>query len=240
MEFKLLDGYSGDVDLYKKRIKESEKYKHNLNKTILDYSSEYHKEIKEGTEKKLLLLEDGIKKGLNEDEILQKYGKFIPSDKTPTLNLLYFMLRETDVAYDAKYIDRDKINKDLIDSKMVDFIEDDIFDSKSIVNKIKDSPEFLSEEDIEDYNNTKSEYRNLINSEFDKLKEDKSPEETLKEPPNMEEFLFGDVTLTQFDTIRKLKRLALENDNSSESTQAFEKCEKLCKKHGLEMDKIRI
>lgn len=231
-------------EIHKRNLRELQKYKISIDKLISTYSEEHCTEIKDGTERRLLLLSNGLEKGLDEKEALSEYGKFIPSEKTPTLNLLYFMLRESENEYEGKYQSRDKINNELIKSNMVDFSTDDIFKIDSILNKDInlnfDTPEFLSEQDIIDYNQTKSEYRKLINEEFARQRSEKSLYDVLKEPPKMEMFLLGNLTLEQFDTLKKLKRLAVKNNNSYESAQALGKCIELCKKYGLTQDKIPI
>ena len=55
----------------------------------------------------------------------------------------------------------------------------------------------------------------------------------------MDEFIYGNVTSKQFQTIKKLKTLALSSKcNEHESALAFSLCKELCKKHNLEFDKI--
>jgi len=56
--------------------------------------------------------------------------------------------------------------------------------------------------------------------------------------PNMGMYLYGDVTLEMFDKIKKLKALS-KSPNTQEAFSAYTKCNELCKKHGLEFDKIR-
>ena len=76
--------------------------------------------------------------------------------------------------------------------------------------------------------------RQEINSIFDN--EDRVPTE-LKEPENMEDYLYGSLTLSQFDVLKKLKALTT-SDNLAESTLAFKKGKELCMKYELNWEKI--
>jgi hypothetical protein len=65
----------------------------NLRSRANDYNTNYSQEIKEGTEKRQLLLTEGLSRGLTPDSI--DFGpNFIPSEKTPVLNFLFFTLRD--------------------------------------------------------------------------------------------------------------------------------------------------
>jgi hypothetical protein len=55
---------------------------------------EYADEIKEGTRRKQLLIEYGKRGGKTEQEVLEGYGKFLPTVQTPILNFLHFLLRD--------------------------------------------------------------------------------------------------------------------------------------------------
>jgi len=55
---------------------------------------EHKAEIEEGTRRKQLLLSEGEKRGLDEEEAMKAYGRFLPTKHTPILNLLYFILKE--------------------------------------------------------------------------------------------------------------------------------------------------
>jgi hypothetical protein len=60
-----------------------------------DYNNRYEDEIKEGTEKRQLLLTEGLRKGVSKDKI--DFGpNFIPSNETPILNFLFFHKRDED------------------------------------------------------------------------------------------------------------------------------------------------
>lgn len=87
-----LQNFNNDDRLVNKKKSVVEDVK-NLSNWARQYNSNYSEEIKEGTEKRRLLLTEGLKKGLRRDEI--NFGpKFIPSDETPLLNFLYFHRRD--------------------------------------------------------------------------------------------------------------------------------------------------
>jgi len=67
-----------------------------------EYNKEYAQEIKDGTKKQQLLLENGQQQGLTEQEVLDKQG-FIPTIYTPFINWLYFFMKEyDDPTHDSK------------------------------------------------------------------------------------------------------------------------------------------
>jgi hypothetical protein len=56
---------------------------------------------------------------------------------------------------------------------------------------------------------------------------------------DMDEVIYGNITHKQFQTIKKLKTLALgDKCNANESAVAFSLCKELCRKFNLEFDKI--
>ena len=76
------------------RIKtEIEKDSTKIRNVAESYNQKYNKEIKEGTTKKHMLLEDGRRQGKTIEEVEMSSG-FIPSVYTPILNWLYFFMRE--------------------------------------------------------------------------------------------------------------------------------------------------
>jgi hypothetical protein len=65
----------------------------NLKNRAQEYNKNYSDEITEGTKKRQLLLTEGLARGLKEEDI--DFGpNFIPSEKTPILNFLFFTLRD--------------------------------------------------------------------------------------------------------------------------------------------------
>lgn len=65
------------------------------------YVKKYEQEVIDGTRRKAKLLSEGESNGLTEEEVMKDFGKFLPTVQTPILNLLYFLLRE------SEEIDRD-------------------------------------------------------------------------------------------------------------------------------------
>jgi hypothetical protein len=80
-----------------KKVQQVKQDKKDLANAAHTYSKLYENEILEGTKKKQLLLSEGRRKGLSDDDIEQNIG-FIPTIHTPILNFLYFILRESDEA----------------------------------------------------------------------------------------------------------------------------------------------
>ena len=107
-----------------------------------DYNNRYEDEIKEGTEKRQLLLTEGLRKGVSKDKI--DFGpNFIPSDETPILNFLFFHKRdenygELEVLREIKDIGkkeeflREQYNKKISDGTIEDKL--DKFEEKSQPN----------------------------------------------------------------------------------------------------------
>lgn len=87
---------SGNIDKERlaKRIQEVKRDKIGLLSTAETYSEKYNEEVLEGTKKKMLLLSYGERAGLTEKEVMEAYGKFLPTVQTPILNMLFFMQRE--------------------------------------------------------------------------------------------------------------------------------------------------
>lgn len=170
-----------DGERLKKITKEVVKDKNSILKSAEDYNNKYKKEIEEGTIKRQLMIEDGARRGLKEEDVCA--GSFVPTVRTPILNWLYFLLQE---------------NND---------------------------NEF--EETRKQYEN---QYRHLTENYEEKI-----------EIPEMDSFIYGNMTHKQFQTIKKLKTLALNSKcNENESILAFTMCKELCDRYGLEFDKIPI
>jgi hypothetical protein len=94
-----------------KKVEEIKQDKENLSNIADQYGKKYQDEILEGTERRANLLTEGESRGLSEDETMQQFGRFIPTVYTPILNLLYFMLRETEEEDRMKYRNRDRLNE---------------------------------------------------------------------------------------------------------------------------------
>ena len=140
MSLSLISIMQSDAEFGRRISKKVEEIKHdkqNLSNLAQEYATEYHEEIRQGTEKRAKLLSEGASRGLSEAECLGQYGRFLPSKWTPLLNLLYFLLRESsdDPRYgQSRYEDRDKL-----DEKFGSLREEDI--EKTILKKIPDISE---------------------------------------------------------------------------------------------------
>lgn len=77
-----------------KQTEEVKKSKMGLLAAAEKVAYEHKNEIEEGTRRKQLLLSEGEKRGLDEEEAMKAYGRFLPTKHTPILNLLYFILKE--------------------------------------------------------------------------------------------------------------------------------------------------
>ena len=177
-----------------KKVEEIKVDKAHLAALADDYGKKYQEEILEGTELRNKMLTEGSQKGLNEEQVLTGYGKFLPSVYTPLLNLLYFMLRESegDQYYGrGLYKNRDAINEELLGT-----------------NQLETDNEPLKTENI-------------------------------KDTPKMEEYLYGNLTLENFDLIKKLKRLSL-SANQNEAFLAYRKANDLCKKYQIDFNRIPV
>ena len=61
--------------------------------------------------------------------------------------------------------------------------------------------------------------------------------DSLESAPDMETYIYGNLTLEKFQTLKKLKRLS-RSPNKNEAFQAWRRCMELCEKHGIDFDKI--
>jgi len=212
-----------------KKVQEVKQDKQNILQAADDYGKRYEQEIIEGTKKRQLLLENGARRGLSEAEVMADYGRFVPTVYTPILNFLYFMLRETEDVDSAKYRRRDAINEALVKAGQLshDDIEADL-SSAELEALIDEKLKELKEEQLID------DRRQQVNKKF---MEEESEDAQLKETPDMVEFLYGHLTLEDFNRVKKLKALSTSS-NISEATEAFRKGKELCCKFGLEWEKI--
>ena len=177
-----------------KKIAEVKQNKANLLERANEYQQKYSDEIEKGTLQRALLLEDGQRKGLKEEDIFKGNEIFIPTKETPILNFLYFMLRDSGEYGDGVTILRE--NKDL----------------------------------DKDFKELEKEYNDKYGQEV----HEKVADDNLKDS---KEFLYGNVGMEEFATLKKLKRLS-KSDNENEAFLAYSKAMKLCKELGLDFDKI--
>lgn len=75
------------------------------------------------------------------------------------------------------------------------------------------------------------------NTKYGSWQHDESTENTAERAPAMDEFIYGNLTIDQFNKIKKLKALS-RSSNKSEAFAAYTKCMELCKDAGLDFDKI--
>ena len=212
-----------------KKVQEIKQDKQNLLNVADDYGKKYQREILEGTERKAKLLSEGKSRGLSEDEIMQEFGKFVPTVYTPILNFLYFTLRETEDVDRMKYKKRDKINEALIKAGQLNHDDREIeLSENEFTLLIEEKMKELRAETLVD------ERRQKVNSQF--LAEDRDAA-SLKDTPEMVEFLYGNITLDMFNKIKKLKALS-KSSNEQEAFQAYRKAVALCKEFHLDFDRI--
>jgi HSP20 family molecular chaperone IbpA len=96
-----------------------------IKKATETYTQKHELEIAEGTKKMQLLLTEGTANGLTEEEIKSQYGKFLPTVRTPILNMLYFILRESEEIDRDLYQRRDMAQKN---NKYIGFEEEKAFE----------------------------------------------------------------------------------------------------------------
>jgi hypothetical protein len=116
-DFSLVTLLRSDPDfaprLAKKR-EEVKKDKQNLLKMATDYSEKYHEQIEEGTRRSVKMIGEGKDRGKSEEEVMKEVyrGGFVPMISTPLLNLLYFILHESEEIDRELYKSRDKYNQE--------------------------------------------------------------------------------------------------------------------------------
>ena len=189
----------------------------------------YKDEVIEGTKKRQLLISEGASRGLSEEESLRANNRFIPTIYTPIMNLLYFMLRETEKEDAERYRQRDLIDEALVKAGQLshDEIERELSDNE-LESLITEQLKKLQAEQQQD--SRRKEFNKRI------LEEEREKNE-MKEPPEVVNYLYGNVTMEIFNKIKKLKALS-RSSNESEAFQAYRKALELCKEYNLEFDRI--
>lgn len=215
-----------------KKVQEIKQDKEHLLSAADEYGAKYQEEILEGTRKRALLLKEGSARGLSENEVMQEYGKFVPTVYTPILNFLYFMLRESEPQDRNKYRQRDMFNEQLIRLKQLSHDEGnpDLSDDQ-IATILDDKLKQLHAETVSE------EKRRQVNQQFSDEETLPEDEVNLKEPQEMVEYLYGNITIDTFNKIKKLKALS-KSPNEAEAFQAYRKAIELCKEHNLDFDRI--
>lgn len=77
------------------------------------------------------------------------------------------------------------------------------------------------------------------NNKYGSLQHDAASEKTAEQAPEMDEFIYGEMTHSTYQTIKKLKRLS-QSPNQAEAFAAYRKCLEMCKKYNLEFDKVKV
>jgi len=188
--------------------KEVVETKTNLMKNAAEYGELYAKEIEEGTRKRQLLLTEGERRGMNEAEVLKEFGKFIPSRSTPIMNFLYFFMR------DGAHPDWLGIQKKLFT---------DYGHTVEKAPEVKQLAQAVTEDELEKI--------------FGLMVHEDEKYANVQEPQEMDRFIYGNMSHSMFVRIKKLKALS-KSPNENEAFLAYRLALKLCKKYGLEFDKI--
>ncbi len=222
-----------------RKVQEIKHDKEHLTAIAKDYSKKYEQEVKEGTELRNRLLTEGSQKGLTEEQIMGSLGRFVPCVRTPILNLLYFMIRESegDAHYGKRHYERrDQMNEALVRNGHAAITE--TYNNPNLTELSEAEAERILDEFVDDtFAPRTSQARRMVNNAFNDPSQRNDESAELKEPEDMETLLYGDLTLSQFDVLKKLKNLTM-SDNVSEATLAFRKGKELCDKYGLKWDKI--
>jgi len=217
-----------------KKVKEIKKTKEDLLNVADEYGKQHQQEILEGTELRAKLLTEGSAKGLNEEQIISSYGRFIPTVYTPLLNLLYFLLKESEPYDITRYKVRDSINEALVKAKQISYDDNERdLTSDELREILNDNLDAIKEQTIKDIK------REEVNRMFESEKKTRPKEEeaSLKEAPDMINYLYGNITLDTFNKIKKLKALS-KSPNEQEAFQAYRKALDMCKQHNLDFDRV--
>lgn len=212
-----------------KKTAEIKADKENILAAADTYGSKYQEEILKGTELRAKLLTEGASNGKTEAEIMSSYGRFVPTVYTPIMNMLFFMLRESEPNDSRKYSRRDAINEVLIKTKQLNHDENEPDISKEELMAL------LDEQLKKVHGETMADIaREDANTRFAAEERKKA---ALKTPDDMETYLFGHLTLDQFNTLKKLKSMT-ESTNVAEASVAFRKGKELAAKYKVDWNKI--
>jgi len=207
------------------KVVETKEIKTKILSSAQTYSQKYEKEIEEGDKLKRNLLSEGRSKGMDDDQILSSYGKFVPARSTPILNWLYFLLQESndDKVYGKRlYEQRDILNGYLTSTYKS---EDDIIENDAHLRQTLN--------DI--YEETHNSTRHAVNQQ---LRNNTSLDDIGgTNEPELETLIYENVTLDVFNKIKKLKALA-QSDNIDEACSAHRKALEMCKEYSLEYARI--
>jgi hypothetical protein len=203
-------------DILKRRTQLAKKDKESLLNSATQYNQKYKNEIEEGDKLRHKLLEEGKSKGLTkEEDIFKGNSKFMPTVRTPILNFLFFMLR-----------DEEQCKTKTIQEVIEEFLHQNGYEKTEEVQHYIDG--IVQNFSIEQ---TLDELGDGITFE------DTVSKDTTKEVEDIGEFLYGNLTLKEFNTVKKLKALS-RSENKDEAFSAYSKCLELCKKYNIEFDRI--
>lgn len=100
-DYSLVTILRNDPDFAQQLAKKKEavkKDKAGLLKMANEYGEKYHEQIESGTRRSVKMIGEGRERGKSEEEVMKEVysGGFVPMISTPILNLLYFILRESE------------------------------------------------------------------------------------------------------------------------------------------------
>lgn len=174
-------------------------------------TNQYQVEIDEGTQKYQKLLSDGKVEGHEGGNTLS--GSFVPTKYTPLLNFLFFSQRDEDIPVETPEETMTKLVQQYVDMGFEKSTLVDLY-IKGLVHQLPDG-----------YDSKTIEFDDVITDDVSIM------------PDEMEKFIYGNMTHTEFKKLKKLKALSMSS-NAHEALLAHSKCVLLCKKYGLEFEKI--
>ncbi len=178
------------------------------------YNTDYQKEIEEGEKLRNRLLTEGKEKGLTEEQIFKGNKSFIPTVRTPILNFLYFMLRDEERCGEKKTI------QESIEETLKQYGYEKTPEVQKYIDGIIQN--FETEKTLDELGDSIN-FEDIINTSHD--------------VPDIGEFLYGHLTIKEFNTVKKLKALS-RSENPDEAARAFTKCMELCRRYNIEYDRI--
>lgn len=158
--------------------------KKNLLTAATTYTQKYEKEINEGTKLRQTLITDGQDRGLNEDEALCQYGKFLPSIHTPILNFLFFTFKEENDAPQTSKMQLEELTQYYIEK----------FGYEGFIKRLEAGSEYTHEVYSENLNEILSDNTN--------------------EPEESDHFIYGNITHSDFKKLKKLKALSKSSNEA--------------------------
>lgn len=196
------------------------------------YSAKYKEEIARGTEQEKLLLTEGANQGLTPEQTMSRYGKFLPTIRTPILNWLYYFMEEEKGIMNERFV-----STQAKDSRMtaINLMKAELGEAQLLWEDF----ERTSSNDIDVITEQVKARHNKKFSHIDHSGLDKKGElqSDIDDSPEMMTYLYGNLTLDMFNKLKKLKALT-KSPNEHEAFRAYRACVKLCDKYNLEFDKI--